>query len=96
MSIAERLATLEATLAQLHTEFIEIAATVEQLEAENERLRAQLSPEALSEAQGLGGGQQALAKLYEEGFHICPEYYGRLHDENGCLFCQEVLRHVTN
>lgn len=94
MQLSEQILTLEATLSQFTAEFQQLAEQVQKLEEENERLRQQLSPEELSTAKGLGGGQEALGKLYDEGYHICPANYGREH-QGGCIFCQEVLSRVT-
>lgn len=94
MRLSERLSMLETTLSQFAAEFQELAEQVTKLEEENDRLRQQLTPEELSTAKGLGGGQKALARLYEDGYHVCPANYGREHN-GGCLFCQEVLKHVT-
>lgn len=65
----------------------------EKLESENERLRQRITP-AIAQNKDTASGQKALQKLYDEGYHVCPPYFGREHD-GGCLFCLEVLKNVT-
>ncbi|MCR4962308.1 MAG: DNA replication initiation control protein YabA [Firmicutes bacterium] len=37
-------------------------------------------------------GFEAVTKIYDEGYHICPANFGRTRDEE-CLFCLNFLLH---
>lgn len=60
------------------------------LSIENDHLRRLLESQSQKDAGGLTASQKKLQKIYEEGFHICHEYYGKRRDDE-CLFCQSAL-----
>ncbi len=93
MNLSEQLAAMQNTLQQLSSQLTEIQAQAAKLEEENERLRQRITP-VINKNQDTAGGQKALQQLYEEGYHVCPTYFGREHD-GGCLFCMEVLKNVA-
>ncbi len=93
MTLSEQLNAMQAVLQQVSSELKEIQMQVEKLESENERLRQRITP-AIAKNKDTASGQKALQKLYDEGYHVCPSYFGREHD-GGCLFCLEVLKNVT-
>ena len=93
MTLSEQLNAMQAVLQQVSSELKEMQLQVEKLESENERLRQRITP-AIAKNKDTASGQTALQKLYDEGYHVCPSYFGREHD-GGCLFCLEVLKNVT-
>lgn len=93
MNLSEQLSSMQQTLSQLTTELQELQTYVANLEAENEWLRQQAAP-AIAQNQNNTDGLNTLQKLYDEGIHVCPAYFGKTHD-GGCLLCMEVLSNVS-
>lgn len=60
---------------------------VEELERQNTSLQKRLVDEDYQ-----SNGFDALANLYDEGFHICPGSFGQAREED-CLFCLNFLLH---
>lgn len=94
MNLSEQLSNMQQTLSQLTTEFQQLQTYIANLEAENEWLRQQAAP-VITQSQNNTDGLNTLQKLYDEGIHVCPAYFGKPHD-GGCLLCMEVLSNVSN
>lgn len=79
---------LEAKLKMLLEEIQELKMYAYALEDQNEQLRAKLYAQ-----QEQGTAYDNLAKLYEEGFHVCHAHFGRFRSQKeDCLFCLSFLR----
>ena len=79
------------TFTQLKKECARINLEIQRLEKENKWLREQM-PGKSSNAIIVKEGQDALARLYHEGFHICHLQYGNLRTEGDCLFCISLIK----
>lgn len=77
------------------------------LEEENEKLRKEVSEfyqqflpgenrEEMKEKKLPGAGKENLARLYNEGFHICHMHFGQSRGQQDCLFCMGFLQNDIN
>lgn len=88
MKVTEALIEMENKLVEMLNEVKELKMRVYSLEEQNQQLRAKLYAK-----RSQGEGYENLARLYEEGFHICPMHFATARNEGeDCLFCVGFLK----
>ncbi|USS87825.1 DNA replication initiation control protein YabA [Fructilactobacillus hinvesii] len=78
----------------LRTKVAAILEENSELRIENEHLR-ELLGSAEKKHQGvreLSQSKKNLEKLYNQGYHICNQYYGKRREANeSCIFCTDII-----
>ena len=86
---------LLVTLAEVEAIKKNLKSVVEEnvaLRLENDKLRERLGQVEHAATPKTKRNRDNLRKLYEDGFHVCTDFYGQRRENDAeCMFCDELL-----
>lgn len=92
-NVTQQTHELMASLSILSEQLTHLLAENARLAVENEHLREVITDQKKKQdAHELSDSRKILQRLYQEGFHVCSDMYGkRLGPHESCTFCLDAI-----